>query len=250
MSEPESNPTDAPPDQADSIRRATSGFRRLAMIVLAAAGVLVLVAAGTMATLYFAATADVPEYEAVVRVDPVQAETARKELESQLSTLASDTQQLEEWTSRITARQINAWLALRLEREMPGFAEAGLVAPRVMLADGLVTLAARSTASAVDGVVTVSLAPMITDAGEVALDITSAKIGRLSLPIEPLIAQLQRTPLANLGPIRFAVGPEQAAIIIDPERLRVAKKRVPRLTGIDVRDGEILLRGESEPVER
>ncbi|MEQ8848311.1 hypothetical protein [Botrimarina sp.] len=249
MTEPQREPSAAPPDTAESIRRTASNFRRLAIIVLAAAGVLVMVTASTMGVLYWAATADVPEYEAVVEVDPAEAETARKQLESQLSTLASDTQQLREWSSRVSAQQINAWLALRLEREAPGFRDAGVLAPRVVLRDGQVMLAARSEANRVDGVVSLWLAPMITDTGDVALDITAAKIGRLSLPLEVVSGILRQTPIGGFDWIRLAADPGRAALVLDLDRLRLGGDRSLRLTGLDVRDGELLLRGESEPVE-
>lgn len=243
-------PTD-PEARAQLVRQtAVTSFRRLAMIVVGALAVMVVVAGGVMFGLYQAATANVPEYAAAVEIDPVEADTARRELESQLSTLVSDTQALPEWKSRVTARQINAWLALRLEKEFPGVARAGLVAPRVVLREGRITLAAMSTASSIQGVVSVVLRPMVTESRELALDIVSAKIGRLSLPIETMLAQIKETRITKMGAVRLVQSADGAAIVVDLERIETGSKRVMRLTGIDVRDGELLLRGESAaPVE-
>ncbi|TWT95169.1 hypothetical protein Pla108_33110 [Botrimarina colliarenosi] len=226
--------------------RVAGGFRRLALIVLASMGLMVFVAIGVVFGLYKSATAAVPAYEAVVEVDPAVAETQRREFESQLSTLVSDTRALPEWKSRVTADQINAWLALRLERDFPGFQKAGLLAPRVMLEEGKVILAARSRMSRIEGILSVTLLPLVTESDELALEIESAKIGRLSLPLDAIMAQIRQTPLAEIGPIRLSQTGETAAVVVDLDRIKAGHDKALRLTGVDVRPGELLLRGETK----
>lgn len=244
MTDPAPSDTDESTEE-EAGRRAASGFRRLAMIVFGALVTLGLVTAGTVFALYRSATAEVPEYEAVLEVDEAEAEAARREFESQLSALASDTQSLPEWKSRVTAWQINAWLATRLRRDFPGFRQAGLLSPRVMLKEGEIVIAARSVLSRIHGVISLTVRPMITESDELALEIASAKIGNLTLPIDPLMAQLRETPLGDLGPIRFSQTGDTAAVIVDLDRIETSRSRSLRLTGVDVRDGELLLRGES-----
>ena len=224
--------------------RAAGSFRRLALIIFGALGIMASVAVGVAFGLYKSATAAVPEYEAAVAVDPVRAETQRREFESQLSTLVSDSQALPEWKTRVTADQINAWLALRLERDFPAFQQAGLVAPRVILEEGRAVFAARSEKTGVEGVISVTLRPLVTETDELALEIESAKIGRLSIPLEIVIAQL-RQPLADMGPIRLSQSDAKAAVIVDLDRLEAGRDKALRLTGVDVRPGELLLRGET-----
>ena len=245
MPDPEANIDDnATPEEG---RRAASGFRRLALIVVGGLALLVLVTGGTMLTLYLSATAEVPEYEAIVEVDTAEAEAERREFESQLAALASDTQALSDWKTRVTARQINAWLALRLERDFPGFKKAGLLAPRVMLKEGQIVLAARSVLTRIHGVITLVLSPMVTEDDELALNIDAARIGNLPLPLDALMAQLKETPLVEIGPIRLAQVGDSAAVIVDLERIETRRTKSLRLTGVDVRPGEILLRGETTP---
>lgn len=228
---------------------APHGFRRLALLVLGALGVLMIVAAVTVAALWWSATAEVPEYQAVLEVDPASAEADRRAFESQLAALVSDSQALPEWKTRVTAAQVNAWLALRLERDFPGFRDAGFLAPRVILGEGVVTVAARSTASRVNGVLTVVLRPLVTEHSELALGVEAVRIGRLPLPPDLLVAQLDRTPLANLGPVRIAQTGDGAAIVVDLERIDAGEGVAMRLTGVDVRPGELLLRGASRGEE-
>jgi uncharacterized protein YpmS len=244
MTEPA--PPAAPTETAEERGvRAAGSFRRLALIIFAALGIMASVAVGVAFGLYKSATAAVPEYEAVVAVDPVRAETQRREFESQLSTLVSDTQALPEWQTRVTADQINAWLALRLERDFPGFQQAGLVAPRVILEEGRAVFAARSEATGVEGVISVALRPLVTETDELALEIESAKIGRLSVPLDLVMAQLRKTPLGDMAPIRLSQTDAKAAVIVDLDRLEAGRDKALRLTGVDVRPGELLLRGET-----
>ena len=244
MTEPATPAARTDPARERGARTATS-FRRLALIILAAMGVMVSVAAGVAFGLYKSATAAVPEYEAVVAIDPVRAEAQRREFESQLSTLVSDTQALPEWKTRVTADQINAWLALRLERDFPGFQQAGLVAPRVILEEGRAVFAARSEKTGVEGVLSMTLRPLVTDSDELALEVESAKIGRLSIPLDIVMAQLRQTPLGDMAPIRLSQTEAKAAVIVDLDRLEAGRDKALRLTGVDVRPGELLLRGET-----
>ncbi|QDT67959.1 hypothetical protein MalM25_08680 [Planctomycetes bacterium MalM25] len=239
--------TDAPTpaDDPAAKQRSVSGFRRLALILIGSLGVVAAVAAGTAFALYRSATATVPEYEAALEIDPVTAEADRREFESQLTALASDAQSLPEWTSRVTARQINAWLAVRLERDFPGFKRAGLLSPRVVLREDEILVAARSVLTRVHGVLALTLRPMVTEDDELALQVASARLGALPLPLEALMAQLKETPLTEIGPIRLAQSSDTATIVLDLERLNTSQDLSVRLTGVDVRPGELLLRGES-----
>lgn len=225
--------------------RAATSFRRLALIIFAAMGIMASVAAGVAFGLYKSATAAVPEYEAVLKVDPVQAETQRREFESQISALVSDTQALPEWKTRVTADQINAWLALRLERDFPGFQQAGFVAPRVLLEEGRAVFVARSEMTSVEGIISITLRPLVTETDELALEIESAKIGRLSLPLDAIMARLRQTPLVDMGPIRLSQTDSKGAVIVDLDRIEAGRDKALRLTGVDVRPGELLLRGET-----
>lgn len=233
-----------PAEEAPAPSRGAKGFRRLALVVLASLGLLFFVAVGTAVGLYLSATAAVPEYEAAVTVDPEVAEAKRREFESRLAALVSDTQAAPEWQSRITAEQVNAWLALRMERDFPGFQKGGFSEPRVLFGEGTATFAARSTLGRLDGVVSVTLRPEVTESDELALWIESAKIGRLSLPLEAILGQLRQTTLAETGPLRLTQSGGRGAVIVDLDRIEAGRAKGVRLTGVNVRPGELLLRGE------
>ncbi|MEN0110217.1 MAG: hypothetical protein AAF805_05800 [Planctomycetota bacterium] len=235
----------AEPTDADRHAAAAGSFKRLALIVLGGLALLVIVTGGTMASMYWAATAGVPEYDAVLPIDPVVAEPARRELESRLSTLFSDAQTLSEWSTVLTQTQVNAWLAARLPTQHPGFARSGVTQPRVRIAGDGVTLMFRSEASRLPGVVRVAVRPQAGDEGELVLRVDSATFGTLPMPLDALVAQLRETPLAKVAPVRWSQTEAETALVLDLERIDAGGGRTLRIVGIDVRDGELLVRGES-----
>lgn len=223
-------------------------MRRLLKIVAAAVGVIVLVAGLTVWSLYNQATASVPAYDAVVEVAPEAAESERAEFESQLSALYSDTQSLDAWSSRVTADQINAWLATRLATDFPAVARAGFRQPRVMIDAESVTVAVRSKIGKIDGVLSVAVRPYVTAEGELAIDIQSAKMGRLTLPMEGVAAKVRDARLERFAPVRWSQTESRSVLLLDLDRVADTSERDLRLTGVDLRDGELLIRGESEPL--
>lgn len=234
-----------PIEPSDAACRAKRGLKRLALIILGAVGVLLLVAVGTVTLMYFSATATVEEYEAVVVINEAKAEADRLELESQLSAALSESQTRPEWSALVTAAQINGWLATRLRREFPGFAQAGLSQPRVWMEQDLITLAVRADVGRIDGVLSVKTKPSVTEHGELVLEILEAKIGRLAIPLGGVVAQAKQTPLEKRAPVRWVISDSQTAVVVDLERIDLPEARSLRLVGVDVRPGELLIRGEN-----
>ena len=224
-------------------------MRRFAKIVLIALAVLLLVAGITFWSLYSAATATLPEYEALLEVDPEVAEEQVNEFESQISALYSDTQSLEEWSSRVTAKQVNAWFDRRLDTDFPDHEETGIFEPRVMISPEGIMVAARSTVLSIDGILSIELEPFVTDESELAVRVKSAKLGRLELPLERIGEQMRNSKINESAPVRWTRGSGQLVVIVDPGRIDVGQGRRLRFVGIDLRDGELLLRGVVDRVE-
>ncbi len=218
---------------------------RLLKITAAALGVMLVIAGITMWSLYRAATAEIPGYEATLTVDPERIEQDRQEFESQLAALYSDAQSLTEWQSRISANQINAWLASRLPVDFPDLAKTNLTEPRVLIDEEQITIAMQSTVGKIAGIVTIAFQPFLTEQGELALDIQSAKIGRLTLPMEGITAKVRQARLEQIAPVRWSQTEQKAVLLIDIDRIIDTKKRGFQLTGVDLRKGELLIYGES-----
>lgn len=230
-------------------RKASMG--RLMKMMVAALGVTLVVGVGTFWYLYRTATAAVPEYEAILAetAEPELVEEDRQRFESQMTTLYSDTQKQEEWQARITESEINAWLALRIEGRLPDLKKHGLSDPRVLLDDQTMTLAIRSKVGSTQGVLSVEVVPFATKDGELALKITGAKIGQLAMPVGRVVEMIEQAPFKKKLPIRIIQSEGSPVILVSLASLLVEEDTLPRLVGFDIREDELLIRGESKPID-
>lgn len=224
-------------------------LRRLAIGV----GLMLLGAVIVLALLYRAATAPVPEYQALIertreRVVSGAVEESRKQLESQLTALYSETQQAEAWQAVLTADQINGWLATRLPEDFPEVAEQGVLDPQVLFAEGVATLAARVTLHGIDAVVTIDIEPFVAEDGALALEFAGAKLGSASLPLGQIITHLSEATGEEGLPGRWVQSGGNPVLLIDIEPLASTVEHVRTLEGIEVRDGEVFIAGST--VER
>lgn len=141
-------------------------------------------------------------YEAAVRQSqPIPAEELRKTV----ARVTRETQEVLErrpgdeqaWDLEITPEELNAWLV----EELPGLIGSewpeALKEPRVAFEENRVLVGAVVTVPAWQGVASLSLRPMLNPPRTVLLEIESFKIGKVSVPLERLVAeipQLEKSP--------------------------------------------------------
>ncbi len=234
------------PSEAHLARKSTIG--RLLKLIGCALLVMLLVIVSTFWYLYRMATAEVPAYEAAIAAtqDELQVNKDRQSFESQITTVANEAQQPTDWQVIITQAEVNAWLAEVGKSELPELQEAGLSEPRILLDDNSVTFAIRSYVGSTKGVVSIAVDPKVTEGGELALTILETKVGKLALPTSQIMQLLKETQLEEQFYIRTKQSDSTWTIIINLVQLFDAEKMIPQLTGIDLRDGKILIQGKTE----
>ena len=219
-------------------------LRRLAIgsALMMLGGVIVL------ALLYRAATAPVPEYEALLEQTRQQQTSGdinqkRQELESQLTVLYSDAQAEEQWQTLVTAEQINSWLATRLEQELPQLADQGIIQPRIQFTEGVVSLATQLDRQGLHTVVSLEVAPFVAEDGSVALQLNKARIGSAPLPFGYLAEQLSQAIDQQRLPGRWAKRDGKPVLLVDFQQSASTADQVRTLEIIEVRNGEIFVAG-------
>lgn len=234
------------PSKAHLARKSTIG--RLLKLIGCALLVMLLVIVSTFWYLYRMATAEVPAYEAAIAAtqDETQIEKDRQSFESQITTVANEAQQPTDWQVVITQSEMNAWLAEVGKSEIPELQEARLSEPRILLDDESVTFAIRSNVGSTKGVVSIAVEPMVTEGGELALTILETKVGKLTLPTSQIMQLLKEAQLEEQFYLRTKQSDATWTIIINLVQLFDAEKMIPQLTGIDLRDGKILIQGKTE----
>ncbi|MEN1678737.1 MAG: hypothetical protein AAGJ46_04040 [Planctomycetota bacterium] len=208
-------------------------------------------AAIAVALLYRAATAPVPEYQAVIEATRRQMEAGdldqkRQELESQLAALYSDAGNAEAWETVLTADQMNSWFATKLDEVLPELAEEGLSDLRVLINPGVVTLALRATRHGVDAVVALDVAPFVAEDGSLALELSAARIGTAPLPTAQVFAQLQAATGDEGLPGRWTQNDGRPVLLQDISWAAPTARHTCVLEVIEVRDGEVYVAGRTE----
>lgn len=208
-------------------------------------------AAMALAVLFKAATAPVPEYQAVVEATRRQLEAGdldeqRQQLESQLAALYSDAGNEDAWETVLTAEQMNSWLATELDEMLPELAEQGLRDLRVLIKPGVVTLAMRANRHGVDAVVALDVAPFVAEDGSLALELAAARVGSAPLPTGQVFAQLQAATGDEGLPGRWTQNDGRPVLLQDVSWAAPTNRHTCVLETIEVREGEVYVAGRTE----
>ena len=245
-------------------------LRRLAIGL----GLMLLGAGVALFFLYQAATAPVPEYQALLEQTRAQYESGeldqnRQELESQIAAVYSDAAaELENrWQTTLSAEQINGWLATQLVEDYPELAEQGLRDPRVLLKTDVMTFALRAEIHGVDAVVSLDLQPYVTQEGLLAIELASARVGSAPLPAEQILSQLEKSMGEQGNPpggatdglfdgpfdgpfdggdfFRWTRNDGHPVLLVDLQSTLGTTGYLRSLETIEVREGEIYIAGET-----
>lgn len=221
-------------------------LRRLAI----GSGLMLLGAGIVLFFLFRAATAPVPEYQALIertreRLASGEVEQSRQQLESQLTALYSDAQQDETWQTVLTADQLNGWLATRIPEDFPEIAEQGIFDPQLILSPATATLAMRAELHGIEAVVSLDIQPFIAEDGSLALELAAARLGSAPLPFAQIVDHLSEATGEEGLPGRWSQRNGNPVLLIDFEPLISTVEQVRTLDTVEVHEGEIIVVGST-----
>lgn len=158
------------------------------------------------------------------------------------SALVNDVREQGPWQALFTAQQINGWLAVDLPANHGDLLPAEWDCPRVSLDRGQVVLACRYGSGTLATVVTLSLAPYVTESNELAIRVCGARAGWFPLPLQPILDQLSQGAAEAGLPLHWeqAGGDPIAVIQLAPRR---SDGRLLLLETLEVHSGELYLAG-------
>lgn len=201
--------------------------------------------------LYRAATAPVPEYQAVLertqqQLQSGESERSRLELESQLAALYSDANALNRWDTVLTTTQLNGWLATQLDKDFPELEEQGLRDLRVLMKPGVATLAMQAELHGLNTIVAIDLKPFIAEDGSLALELSAARLGSAPLPIQQILNQLNGSLDEEGLPGRWGQNNGHPVLLLDLAEWISSYQHQRSVETIEVRDGEIYVAGVTQ----
>ncbi|MEX0792412.1 MAG: hypothetical protein WD045_04715 [Pirellulaceae bacterium] len=216
-------------------------------IVLAASGVLV--ACGLVsALLAYRASQQVPQfYDDAIRNPTPMAESTGDLLEEQLFAFSNRVRKPSRWTLRLTNGDINSWLANDLEDKFPNLLPKHIEEPRISIQEDQVLLGCQFHGQNLSSVLAISLDIYLIEDQDnmVGVQIHNATAGQLPIPLKNILDQVTKYADKAEIPLRWQVKDgDPLAMVTVPSEGPEINGRI-RIDSLEVRDGEILLSGET-----
>lgn len=172
-------------------------------LALGAAGIFAYQSAQVVPDFYAQAVRESPPAGAADA--PPQRAAPADQLEHELLELRREVKTNELWELRITAGEINAWLARELPRKFPSALPRAISEPRVALAEARLMVGFRYADRLAQGVLTLELEPFLAPAPHtVGVRIRRARWGDLPLPLGNRLVEIQTRAQRAGIPVQIA----------------------------------------------
>lgn len=220
---------------------------RIALIAVVAVTSVVAVALGSV---YTALGRVRPFYRQAIALDREKLERGSREMESRATVLFSEARQPGEWQAAFSAEQINGWLALQLQDVYADALPEEIAEPRVAIEEGRLTLGFRARRGGVDTVISADAAVMLTDEGEIAVQLLSVHAGALPLPVMQVAEDIAKSCQEMSLPVRWTRDGGQPVAIVSLTQSSDSNAEQIALDAVELRDGTIYLSGHTLRGER
>ncbi len=216
--------------------------KRHKILALAATAAL---AVGGIASLWvYEAAQHVPAfYREAVELDVDDQAPARDEFVAQLTALASDLNHEGPWQTLFTADQINAWLALELNRSYPEMLSQGFCEPRISLRANEATIACRYETEKMSAIVSLTIDAYLHEPHVLALRIRRARAGALPLPLGQVLDGVSHVARQLNLRLDWRKSHGDPVALITLPQPHASEREALSLQAIELRDNELFVLG-------
>ncbi len=199
------------------------------------------------------ATQQVPEfYTEALDFEPTDANETGEILEEQVFAFSNQVKKPRRWSLHLTDRQINGWLASDLKEKFPGLLPETIEEPRVAVQGKTLLVGCKYKGQSLNSILAVSLDCFLVEgeANVVGIQIHNVTAGSLPIPIGKLVDEINTYAEKADLPLRWQQrdGDPVALITIPSEGPEI--EGVIRIDALELKDGEILLSGETLKTEQ
>ncbi|MFO0900025.1 MAG: hypothetical protein U0836_21545 [Pirellulales bacterium] len=221
------------------------GLRRL---LLAGAGVSAVAAlAGGGA---FFALRHVPSfYHRALAADPEQQAEASDQMLREAAELSSLARRQSVWEAHFSQEEINGWLAIDLVKNHARSLPANFAAPRTAITAGEATIACQYRLESWGTILSVSFDCYMSEPNVLALRLKRARAGALPLPLGRILEAVSHVVRELEMPVEWRQNDGDPVALVHLPPIRAGKERWIEIDGLEIADGEIVLRGRSRPTE-
>jgi len=213
-------------------------------------GLLTLLAAGGRALID--ATQTPPEfYQQALHIEPTRAVESGEKLEEQVFAFRNQVKKPRRWSLRLTDEEINGWLASDLEEKFPHLLPDHVKNPRVAVQEKTILVGCEYKGQSLNSVLAVSLDIYLVE-GEpnvVAIQMHDATAGLLPVPLSQLVHEIDTYAKKGNLPLRWQQRDGDPVMLITVPSEGEEIEGVIRVDALELREGEILLEGETIKTE-
>lgn len=147
------------------------------------------------------------------------------------------------WSEEFTEDEVNAWLAEELHQKYPDWLPPGVAQPRVRFSEGVLSLAFQFERGRWGGVVSVEVRPWVPEPNRLALEIRSARVGLVPIPLDTFSEDLSDA-FEKLGwRIQWKQSQGHDVLVVD---LQGAEDRRPLLQAVSVESARLRIAGSRQ----
>ncbi|MHC2070182.1 hypothetical protein ACYFX5_22135 [Bremerella sp. T1] len=198
------------------------------------------------------ATQHVPEfYTEALYVEPTTAHESGEILEEQVFAFTNQVKKPRAWSLRLTDQQINGWLAADLKEKFPELLPEHIEEPRIKVKGKTLLVGCKYKGQSLNSVLAVSLDCFLVE-GEpnvVGIQLHNVTAGALPIPLGQLLSEIDTYAGKADIPIRWQQKDgDPVALVTIPSSGADIEGEI-RIDALQLKDGEILLSGETIKTE-
>lgn len=221
------------------------GLRRL---LLAGAGVSAV--AGLAAGGAYFALRHVPSfYHRALAADPDHQAAASDQMLREAAELTSLARRQSVWEARFSQEEINGWLAVDLMKNHARSLPKNFASPRTDILADEATIACQYQLDSWATILSVSFDCYMSEPNVLALRLKRARAGALPLPLGGILEAVSHVVRELQMPVEWRQTDGDPVALVHLPPIRAGRERWIEIDGLEVTDGEIVLRGRSRPTE-
>ena len=148
----------------------------------------------------------------------VRPETRREQAKTFVQTtlrLVDDIRYDDRWSHEFSEDAVNGWLAEELPTKYREWLPSDVAAPRVKFEDGVLLLAFQARHGFWKGVISSRIRPWVSGPNQLALEIQSARIGLIPVPVDEIIGDLIKNLNSSGWRTQWRNSAKQDVLVVD-----------------------------------
>jgi hypothetical protein len=188
-----------------------------------------------------------PFYADALEANPEELESAGRQMESRVSALCSEAERSGRWQSIFTDDEVNGWLAVVLEEKYAELLPTGVSDPRVAFRAGGCQIGYRYQGRRLNAVVTVEGEAFMVSEDVAAFRLRQARFGGLPLPMSGVIEEISKAAAKMEISVTWGDLETDPLLLVSVADALSTEAEPRKLERVELRDGELLLAGKTEP---